>query len=83
MNHTHMFRFWRLESETKALADAVFGGDPLPGSSPVPLAQSTQVGRGEGAPWDFFCKDTNSLIANHLLEASPPNTNTLGLGFTI
>lgn len=47
------------------------------------LAQSTQVGRGEGAPWDFFCKDTNSLITNHLLEASPPNTNTLGLGFNI
>lgn len=30
-----------------ALADALFGGDPLPGSPPVPSAWSTQVGRGE------------------------------------
>ena len=79
MNHTHVFQFWRPESEIKGLADPVSGGDRFLVHRRRLLAQSTQVGRGEGAPWDFFCKDTNSLITNHLPEAPPPNTNTLGV----
>ena len=46
MNHTHVFQFWRLESEIKALADPVSGGDLLPGSSLAPSGSVHTGGKG-------------------------------------
>lgn len=48
------------------------------------LVVSSRAGRGKGALWGLFDKDTNpnheSSAANHFPKIPPPNTITMGDG---
>lgn len=78
-------QFWRLESETKALADLVSGEGPLTGSQMAGFSLYLPLAEGRRELCGLWEKGTNpthegsALLTNHFPYAPPPGTVTLGI----
>ena len=72
------------QAKIKAPADAVSGGNQLPGSQTTVFSLSPHMVERKGALQGLSCKGTNPMmvsspLSNHPLKPSPPNTIILGI----